>query len=409
MKKKHILLPFKWFSLLLNRTKVTSKYAILGLFVLLNSGIELKGQLSNESSISILTCAPGDELYSIFGHTAIRVSDPHLKMDYVFNYGTFDFNTPNFYLKFMRGQLDYVLSVSTFDRFMLEYQLEQRSVWEQKLNLPQEEKEALFKALMINYEPENRSYHYHFFFDNCATRVRDIIADQINGGLVYPNQTYLGQMTFRDAIASYLQETPWTRLGLEIILGQPTDDLVDASSVQFLPDYLMEQFAGAETKLSGSPIMQEKIPLQEFMPYKSNTILWSPIIWLWFLAIMVLAYTWYCNKTLKSSQWLNVLVFSLTTVLGILIAFLWFFTEHTVTGPNWHILWANPLHLLLIFPFFKSASINKVIKVVLLIPVLLTLFLFPVFPQYMPPVLWPFWLILAVRILFYNTKNTALN
>ncbi len=409
MENKCNILPFKWFSVLLNRIQITSKYAILGIFVLLNSGIDLKGQLSNESSISILTCAPGDELYSIFGHTAIRVYDPHLKMDYVFNYGTFDFNTPNFYLKFMRGQLDYVLSVTTFDRFMLEYQREQRSVWEQKLNISQEEKEALFKALMINYEPENRSYHYHFFFDNCATRVRDVIADHINGGLIYPDQTYIGQLTFRDAIASYLQEKPWTRLGLEIVLGQPTDDLVDASSVQFLPDYLLEQFAGAENKISGSPIIQGIIPLQEFMAHKSSAFVWSPNIWLWILAILVLAYTLYCYRKLKSSHWLNVLVFLLTTVMGVLITFLWFFTEHTVTGPNWHLLWANPLHLLLIFPFFKHTTISKVIRVVLLIPVLLTLLLFPVFPQYMPPVLWPFWLIIAVRIVFYNTKRPVLN
>ncbi len=409
MEKYYCALPFKWFSILLNRTKVTSKYAILGFFVLLNSGFELEAQLSNESSISILTCAPGDELYSIFGHTAIRVYDPQLKMDYVFNYGTFDFNTPNFYLKFMRGQLDYVLSVSTFDRFMLEYQHDKRSVWEQKLNISQEEKESLYKALMVNYEPENRSYHYHFFFDNCATRVRDIIAEQAEGTLIYPDESYIGQMTFRDAIASYLHEKPWTRLGLEIVLGQPTDDLVNASSVQFLPDYLMQQFAGAKTTSTGTLIIEETSTLQAFEATQSSGFIWSPVLWLWVLAVLVLAYTWWCVQKHRSSQWLNVLIFLLTTVMGALITFLWFFTEHTVTGPNWHILWANPLHLLLIFPFFKSIRFMQIIKVILVLPILITLLLFPFIPQYMPPALWPFWFILALRIVFYNTKKPALN
>ncbi|GAO28789.1 Lnb N-terminal periplasmic domain-containing protein [Geofilum rubicundum] len=406
MEKDYFSLFFKWLSILPRATKTYIKYGLLGVFVLLNSNAEIKGQLSKESSISILTCAPGDELYSIFGHTAIRVNDPKLKIDYIFNYGTFDFNTPNFYLKFLRGQLDYVLSVSTFDRFMLEYKQEQRSVWEQKLNISQEEKEKLFKALMVNYEPENRAYHYHFFFDNCATRVRDIIAEQVNDTIVFPDQTYIGEMTFRDAIGTYLQEKPWTRLGLDIILGAPTDDLIDASSVQFLPDYLMEQFAAAEMSPSGDPVIQEETTLQQFQIPSEQSFLWTPVLWLWILALFVLAYTWRCFKMKKSSHWLNVLLFSVTTVLGALITFLWFFTSHSVTGPNWHILWANPLHLLLIFPFLQNGSFSGIVRIVLALPVILLLIVFPFLPQYMPPVLWPVWFMMATRIVFYNTHKS---
>jgi hypothetical protein len=372
---------------------------------LLNSNIEIKGQLSSESSISILTCAPGDELYSIFGHTAIRVKDPNLKIDYIFNYGTFDFNTPNFYLKFLRGELDYVLSVSTFDRFMLEYQQEQRSVWEQKLNISLEERETLFNALMINYEPENRAYHYHFFFDNCATRVRDIIADQMNDTIVFPDQAYIGEMTFRDAIGTYLQEKPWTRLGLDIILGEPTDDLIDVSSVQFLPDYLMDQFTNAALSPSGDPVILEEATLQQFKKSSTQSFLGMPALWFWILTLLVLGYTWICYKKRKNSQWLNVLLFSVTTVVGALITFLWFFTSHTVTGPNWHILWANPLHFLLIFPFFQKVPYSGIVRIVLALPVIVLLVVFAFLPQYMPPVLWPVWLMVATRIVFYNTHK----
>jgi hypothetical protein len=215
-------------------------------------------------------------------------------------------------------------------------------------------------------------------------------------------------MSFRDAIASYLQEKPWTRLGLDILLGQPTDDLIDAASVQFLPDFLMLQFTDAKTLPEEVPIIEEKFTLLSFNSSSSPSFIWSPTIWLWLLALLVLSYTYWGYKRQKSSQWLNVLIFSTTTILGALITFLWFFTEHTVTGPNWHILWANPFHILLVYPFFQRASIVRVIKVLLILPIVLTLLLFPFFPQYMPPVLWPFWLILAIRIAFYRTKKATI-
>ena len=158
-------------------------YTILPLFILLNSGTSLQAQFSNQSEISILTCAPGEELYSIFGHTAIRVRDSISNTDYVFNYGTFDFNTSNFYLKFMKGELNYFLSVTTFERFIREYEFQKRSIAEQHLNLTSNEKGSIIGALVNNSLPENREYHYHFFYDNCATRIRDIIDNNLSGAL----------------------------------------------------------------------------------------------------------------------------------------------------------------------------------------------------------------------------------
>ena len=119
-------------------------------------------QLSNEAEISILTCSPGKELYSLFGHTAIRVRDPKAGMDEVFNYGTFDFDTPHFYLKFAQGLLPYQLSTTSFRNFMLSYQMEERSVYSQRLRLDSLQKQQLFDLLLENYRPENRSYLYNF-------------------------------------------------------------------------------------------------------------------------------------------------------------------------------------------------------------------------------------------------------
>jgi hypothetical protein len=379
------------------------KYALLALFILLNSNSPLKAQLSPHAEISILTCAPGDELYSIFGHTAIRVSDPENNTDYVFNYGTFDFNTPSFYLKFIRGQLNYMLSVTTYNRFIQEYMYEERAVWEQVLNLDEGEKSTLFRALVANAEPENRFYHYHFFFDNCATRVRDMATKHVSSSVLFEIPEYVGQLSFRDAIARYLHEKPWTRLGLEIVLGQPTDNKVDAESVQFLPDYLMEQFHLA-VKSDGSPVVNKTSTLLEFSPSQQSK--WpSPTFWLWIICVVILYITWNDYKRGKQSKLLDVMLFSVTSLIGLLIVFLWFFTAHSVTGPNWHILWANPLQLLLLVAIYRKAQILIVITWLILAGTGVTLLFFWLLPQFMPLALIPVWLMIIVRILLTQWKH----
>jgi hypothetical protein len=143
--------------------------------------IAQKQQLSDQAVISLITADPGEELYSLFGHSAIRVKDTVNNQDLVFNYGTFNFNTPNFYMKFTRGKLLYMLSIQQFDRFKRSYEYEKRDLKEQILNLTQDQKQAIFQFLLWNYQPENRYYKYDFFFDNCATRIRDVFIDELPG------------------------------------------------------------------------------------------------------------------------------------------------------------------------------------------------------------------------------------
>ncbi len=135
--------------------------------------------LSPEAEISLLTCSPGNELYSLFGHTAIRVKDPAARFDRVFNYGTFDFDTPYFYLKYARGLLPYQLSHTDYRYFLHAYREEGRSVYEQRLRLDSLQKQRLLDILTENYRPENRSYLYNFLFDNCTTRSRDVILQSL--------------------------------------------------------------------------------------------------------------------------------------------------------------------------------------------------------------------------------------
>ena len=136
-------------------------------------------QLSDQAKVSIITCSPGNEMYSVYGHSAIRVNDPRLNYDVAFNYGIFDFSSPNFLYRFCAGQTDYLLGAYRFDTFLNEYQQDKRSVFEQELNLTAKEKQAVVDFLVWNAQPENRVYRYNFFFDNCATRVRDVIADNV--------------------------------------------------------------------------------------------------------------------------------------------------------------------------------------------------------------------------------------
>jgi hypothetical protein len=317
-----------------------------------NAQNNLPPSLSDDASISVLTCAPGEELYSVFGHTAIRVSDPVNELDLVFNYGTFDFNTPFFYLKFGHGNLDYLLSVAPFKRFMREYFMSGRSVWEQQLALSGTQKENLFEALIVNAQPANRAYRYDFFYDNCATRVADIILDQYPPQKIeFTTKEASPPITFRDAIHPYLSPHPWTKLGIDLILGAPADAETDSVSIMFLPDYLMAQFSGIRIN-SGNKndlLVSETNVLLDFSESIEDTASWwSPSFTLWLVFVLVLLLSLAEKSGNINLKLLDIFLFSFVAVLGFVIFYIGWISNHQVTSPNWNILWANPLWILLI-------------------------------------------------------------
>ena len=226
-----------------NEMKIRS-YLILFLFIFLAPGItDASGQggyLSEQAEISLLTCDPGTEVYSVFGHTALRVADPVNGFDVVYNFGTFDFSTPNFYLKFIRGRLMYTLSRYNFSDFKMEYRMENRSILEQKLNLSREEKDRIFYLLEVHYLPENRYYLYDFFFINCTTKVLDLIDSALNEPRYFSQYDTLQERTFRQNLAIYLKPIPWTRLGIDLMFGLPADKTMTVRESMFLPLELMQ-------------------------------------------------------------------------------------------------------------------------------------------------------------------------
>lgn len=198
--------------------------------------------------VSLLTCAAGGEIYSLFGHTAIRYENYTRGIDAVFNYGMFNFNAPNFIFRFALGETDYQLGVTDYEHFAAEYNYLGRDVWQQTLNLTEEEKERLIALLTENYRPENRVYRYNFFYDNCATRPRDQIERAINGTLQYADNMTANStgISFRDLLHKYSEGHLWSRFGMDLCMGSKADEPINRRLAMFVPFYMQEYFNKAQ-------------------------------------------------------------------------------------------------------------------------------------------------------------------
>lgn len=310
--------------------------------------------LSKEAEISILTCSPGSELYSLFGHTAIRVNDPQENLDIVFNYGTFDFATPGFYLKYAQGLLPYQLTISSFPNFMDAYRAEGRTVYSQALQLDSLSKQKLFGLLVENYQPANRSYLYNFLFDNCTTRSRDIVLKSVSDSVSW--QLRDSGKNFWNLLDEYLRISPWVQWGIHTILGQPGTRQASTFEYMFLPDYLMY---GLDSAFYQNKKLVDKTEILYQAPELQVKNPWYKVPFFIFLVGTVLLIVFI--QIQKRHLLLNIvsfLLFAFTGILGVLIVFLGFFTEHPITFPNWSILWANPLNLIvMLFVFCKRLPV----------------------------------------------------
>jgi hypothetical protein len=292
----------------------------------------------------MITCGPGTDLYSTFGHTAIQVYDPAMGIDKVYNYGTFDFDTPNFYLKFAQGKLNYTLSVTTFERFIWNYAYEGRWVYRQDLHLAKADAEAMYGFLEANARPENRDYQYDFFYDNCSTRPRDVLEQTLGDRLVYSAVNSDTVATFRQMIDLYLGQHPWSRLGIYLALGIPCDRRADYREKMFLPDYLMAALSEAKLLENGEarPLLTAEgylLPPDEELPPAT-----SDVAWIFWLLMGVCAAATLLGKV-QRWRWFDAILFATAGLLGIAIALLWWATDHSATKWNMNLLWALPTWL----------------------------------------------------------------
>ena len=325
---------------------------------------------SSHLRISLLTCGPGDEeIYEVFGHTAVRVIDSNRHADIVYNYGTFEYG-PNFEMQFMRGKLLYCLAIEPFNGFMQEYVDAHRSVQEQVLLFNKEQAQKVSDFLQNNALPENKYYKYDFFFDNCATRIRDIFSKpEVFGtgfkfGQTIPTDS---KITFRNIINRYFYRDHWTRFGINILLGSKIDPVMSNTDIMFLPDYLRDGVGGASVngqKIATDPVII--LPGNGNAPATINTAL----LFTCFLALLTIAGL--CIPKLHIlGRIMSITLLVITGLLGTLILVMWFGTDHQGCSNNYNLLWALPTNLIAAMMVKRSRSMYSIIAIILIMVSLL--------------------------------------
>ena len=313
--------------------------------------------ISKEVQISLITGEPGKELYTSFGHSAVRVYDPITGIDLVYNYGTFDFDAPGFYSNFLKGRLNYSLSVYDFNRMAFAYRYFNQSLYEQVLNLSYNEEKAVYDFLNVNYQPENRYYPYDFFFDNCSSRIRDVFQNILGAKLVFNDDHIKKHKTFRQLLDEFLYVNPWGDFGIDLILGLPADDTVTSEEYMFLPYKLYDAFDNAVIDWN-----KEEIPFvkathvihQSVKMPGDRKISITPRILFWSLFIIILGLSLILPEKKVILKILDIFLFLSVGLAGFIIAFLWFGTDHYATKDNLNLLWAFPTHLFLVYLIIRD-------------------------------------------------------
>ena len=337
--------------------------------------------LSDSASISLMTVAPGEFVYSTFGHSAIRVKDPVTRFDRCFNYGTFEFEQPNFLLKFCQGKLLYNLDVESYRSFEYGNLQDRRPMQEQVFNMSQVQKQRIFDLLQENYKEENRYYKYDFFYDNCATRIRDIVQETYFYQLQLDSTVKPKDVTMRQLLQPYLDDKPWLDFGIDLVLGLPADRRASISDYMFLPDYMHNVFAKAKSGEGKGLVLSERnipqTPMQK-EPFKPSP-LDRPFLVMCFVAVIGLL----SMANPRTEHIFDTLFWFVLGVAGLVIALLWFATDHSATKTNLNILWAWPTNLLVFWRTRRSSPTENYFTVVALVAALLLIF-WKWMPQEMP-------------------------
>ena len=314
-------------------------------------------RLSEQAEISVITCGPFQgELYSAFGHSAFRVNDPQNGYDAAYNYGVFDFDQPNFYLNFARGYLYYQLGVYDYKSFEEHYVSYDRYVHEQVLDLTPEQKQKMFDYLQWNSLPENQHYRYDYFYNNCATKMRDVVEHVLGDDIRFDGSYVKTDYTIRELTDIYLKEQPWGDLGIDICLGLPMDKKATPYEYMFLPDYVESGFDHAFIRRNGqeTPAVKTKNIIFDSRNQVADRRLYTPLIVLSLFFLLAAFLTYRDLRRSHLTKWFDTLLFGITGTIGMLLFFLWFFTDHKAASTNLNILWALPLHLIAVFAFTRN-------------------------------------------------------
>ncbi|QJD80204.1 Lnb N-terminal periplasmic domain-containing protein [Spirosoma rhododendri] len=338
----------------MRKTMSSAARLLLFVVVLLSASLTNAQTLSPGARISLLTAGPGEELYSVFGHTAIRVYDPALNLDRTYGWGGFRFTEDNFYVKFLRGTLPYYIDAYDMYLFMYAYQQENRSVREQVLNLSASQRQRVFQVLETNMLPENRTYQYKFFYDNCATRPRDKLVEACGDSLLIPSATVMTGKSYRDWMNDYLGEKPWAKLGMNLAIGRPADEQTDGWHAMYLPNNVHDQLARATIRQPNGVtqpfVAEDKTLSQAATTFRQQVpIIFDPTVVFAVLGLVIVFATVRQYQRGYVSRRLDLWLFGVVGFLGWFLLLLWVGTDHGVTTWNPTLLYLAPYHLPLIF------------------------------------------------------------
>ncbi len=331
--------------------------------------------LSDSAQISLFTCSPGTEIYELFGHSGIRVTDKERGIDIVFNYGLFDFNQDDFVYRFVRGKTDYEVGMCPTEAFLAEYIIRGSGVKESVFNLTQEEKEKILLYLMDNIQPENKTYRYNFIFNNCATKLRDVIDQNVTGEKTFPDIT--GTLSFRDAVKLYTTTSPWSQFGFDLCLGRGMDREATAYEKMFLPEILGATINQTTVKKDDTTVnLVSKINVVAEQTLENPAPWISPLVLFIILCVLTFCLSMYCIWKHIKIRWFDAIIFGANALFGCVILFLILFSKHPFTYANFNIVWLNPLMCVPIaflifkktrkFEFFYYVAVSVVLVLFLL-------------------------------------------
>ncbi|QVY65807.1 DUF4105 domain-containing protein [Polaribacter sp. Q13] len=387
---------------------MNKKYFLFIFLLSIYSPLKAQLQLSKYGEVSIVTAGPGEELYEAFGHSAIRIKDPVLKIDLIYNYGMFDFNQPNFYTNFAKGNMIYSLARYDFKYFIASYRRDKRWLKEQVLNLNQPEKQAYFKFLENNAQPQNSNYQYDPYFDNCATKLRDITKSILEDKVVFNDNNVEKNLTFRQLTNHEIPWNSWGTFGLNLIAGTKLDEQATFEQYMYLPDYVYSSFKDATVFIKNQPkkLVKNEIVLLKFKEKEAKSSLFSPFLIFSILALFGIYITYKDFKSDKRTKSLDFILFFTTGLIGCVLFFLWFFSTHSTAPNNFNLLWAFAPNIIIAFVLLKTHQPKWLQKYMLML--LLFLVIIPILwvaeIQVFPVVIIPLLIFLFVRYFYLSKK-----
>ncbi|NVJ88375.1 MAG: DUF4105 domain-containing protein [Flavobacteriaceae bacterium] len=374
------------------------------LFCISTFHVNAQLKLSVYSEVSIITAGPGDKLFEAFGHTAIRIKDPMLRLDLVYNYGMFDFNAPNFYANFTKGKLLYKLGRYPFKFFFDSYKQDKRWVKQQVLNLNQTQRQEFFEYLEKNAMPENASYFYDPFFNNCATKPRDIVKNILQEKVTFNDSVVGKSQTLRTLMNKEIPWNTWGSFGINLALGNKLDQVIKAKQFMYLPDYVYSIFKRSTILIDGKqkPLVLKERELLKFPEIEQKIQSSSPFLIFLIMSIIGLNLTYRDYKNKKRTKLLDFVFLFITGLIGVLLVFLWLFTDHSNTLNNFNVLWAFAPNIIIAFFVLKSNNPKWLSHYFKLLIILLALipFLWIFKVQLFPLAIIPLLVFLAFRYLY---------